>query len=260
MNLNSVNFDTHYAAIYRAKSDFLKPVSELDEVSLSDLVGIEEQKAALMANTQRFLKGRGFHHALLWGARGTGKSSLIKAVFNALKEQGLRLVQLDKADLHALPELIDELRGLKHHFIVFCDDFSFENGDESYKFLKPLLEGGIEKAPANIVLYASSNRRHLLAELDSDNDGAFAARGELHPGDIKEERLSLSDRFGLWLGFYQEGLQDYLKIVDFYFKDTAIFKKDKELLHAKARAFAALRASRSGRTAKQFFVEFSQNL
>ncbi len=251
-----MQWDSTYAAIYRAKKDELKAVRELDEVNLSELMGIESQKQALLANTRRFLKGKSFHHALLWGARGTGKSSLIKAVFNELKEQGLRLVQLDKSDLNALPEIIDELRELPFKFIIFCDDLSFEKGDEAYKFLKPLLEGSIEKTPANIVLYATSNRRHLLAEFQSDNENAHIENGELHLGDLKEEKLSLSDRFGLWLSFYQESLEDYLKIVDFYFKDSEIFKKDKQALHAKAREFAMLRANHSKRTAKQFYLSY----
>lgn len=242
-----------YAAIYRAKKDILKAVAELDEVSLGELIGIESQKEALLANTQRFLEGKSFHHALLWGARGTGKSSLIKAVFNEFKEQNLRLVQIDKADLHALPEIIDELRELRFKFIIFCDDLNFEKGDEAYKFLKPLLEGSIEKTPANIVLYATSNRRHLLAEFESDNENARVVEGELHLGDVKEEKLSLSDRFGLWLSFYTENLQHYLKVVDFYFKD---FKGDIKILHAKAKEFASFRASRSARTAKQFYLSF----
>ncbi|TQR60782.1 ATP-binding protein [Campylobacter troglodytis] len=255
-----MSFEKHYAAVYRAKRGGLKYLSELDEVRLKDLVGIEEQKEALMLNTERFLNGKSFHHALLWGARGTGKSSLIKAVFNELKEQNLRIVQLDKSDLSALPEIIDELRELAFKFIIFCDDFSFEEGDLSYKFLKPLLEGGIERPPSNIVLYLSSNRRHLLAEFQRDNEGVSVDEGELHLGDLKEEKLSLSDRFGLWLGFYQESLEDYLKIVDFYFKDSEIFKKDKEALHTRAKHFALLRASRSGRVAKQFYLSFKDGL
>lgn len=248
-----MQWDSTFAAIYRAKKDILKPVSELDEVNLGELIGIESQKEALLANTQRFLEGKGFHHALLWGARGTGKSSLIKAVFNELKERNLRLVQIDKADLNALPDIIDELRELPFKFIVFCDDLSFERGDEAYKFLKPLLEGSIEKTPANIVLYATSNRRHLLAEFESDNENARVENGELHLGDLKEEKLSLSDRFGLWLSFYTQNLEHYLRVVDFYFKD---FGGDKELLHAKAREFAILRTSRSARTARQFYLTF----
>ena len=252
-----MDFTNTYAAIYRAKKDILKPVNELDEVNLSDLIGIESQKEALLLNTKRFLANKSFHHALLWGSRGTGKSSLIKAVFNELKMQGLRLIQIDKQDLNALVDIIDELRELPFKFIIFCDDLSFEKDDDSYKFLKPLLEGSIEKTPANIALYATSNRRHLLAEYESDNENAHIENGELHLGDVKEEKLSLSDRFGLWLSFYTENLEHYLKIVDFYFKD---FRGDKELLHAKAKEFASFRASRSARTAKQFYLSFKDEL
>lgn len=252
-----MDFNKTYAAIYRARKDVLKAVVELDEVKLSDLIGIESQKEALMANTLRFIQNKSFHHALLWGSRGTGKSSLIKAVFNELKEQNLRLVQIDKHDLNALADIIDELRCLAFKFIIFCDDLSFEKNDESYKFLKPLLEGSIEKVPQNIVLYATSNRRHILAEYESDNEDAHILNDELHLGDVKEEKLSLSDRFGLWLSFYQENLEHYLKIVDFYFKD---FQGDKSLLHSKAKQFASFRASRSPRTAKQFYLSFKDSL
>lgn len=252
-----MDFNKTYAAIYRARKDILKAVVELDEVKLGDLIGIQSQKEALLANTVRFIQNKSFHHALLWGSRGTGKSSLIKAVFNELKEQNLRLVQIDKHDLSALADIIDELRCLAFKFIIFCDDLSFEKNDESYKFLKPLLEGSIEKVPQNIVLYATSNRRHLLAEYESDNEDAHIINDELHLGDVKEEKLSLSDRFGLWLSFYQENLEHYLQIVDFYFKD---YKGDKSLLHSKAKQFASLRASRSPRTAKQFYLSFKDSL
>lgn len=252
-----MDFNKTYAAIYRARKDILKAVVELDEVKLSDLIGIQSQKEALLANTVRFIQNKSFHHALLWGSRGTGKSSLIKAVFNELKEQNLRLVQIDKHDLSALADIIDELRCLAFKFIIFCDDLSFEKNDESYKFLKPLLEGSIEKVPQNIVLYATSNRRHLLAEYESDNEDAHIINDELHLGDVKEEKLSLSDRFGLWLSFYQENLEHYLQIVDFYFKD---YQGDKSLLHSKAKQFASLRASRSPRTAKQFYLSFKDSL
>lgn len=251
-----MDFKQDYAAIYRARKDILKPVVELDEVRLSHLLGIESQKEALLANTLRFIQNKSFHHALLWGSRGMGKSSLIKAVFNELKEQNLRLVQIDKQDLNALAEIIDELRLLPFKFIIFCDDLSFENNDESYKFLKPLLEGSIEKTPSNIVLYATSNRRHLLAEYESDNENAQIVGNELHLGDVKEEKLSLSDRFGLWLSFYPQNLEHYLSLVDFYFKD---YQGDKSLLHAKAKQFANLRASHSPRTAKQFYLSFKEN-
>ncbi|EAI4544907.1 ATP-binding protein, partial [Campylobacter coli] len=192
-----------------------------------------------------------------WGAKGTGKSSLIKAIFNEFKDKGLRLVELAKDDLFALVDIIDELREQPFKFILFCDDFSFEKNDDSYKFLKPLLEGSIEAPPQNIIIYASSNRRHLLSESMSDNQGVQVAHTELHASDAAEERLSLSDRFGLWLSFYQGNLNEYLKLVDFYFKDI---KCDKELLHKKAKEFANLRASRSGRTAKQFYLAFKESI
>ena len=252
-----MDWSTTYAAIYRARKDRLKPVFELDTISLKELVGLESQKQALMDNTLNFIQEKGANHALLWGAKGTGKSSLIKAVFNEFKEQGLRLVELAKDDLFALCDIIDELRNEPYKFILFCDDFSFEENDTSYKFLKPLLDGSIEKAPKNILIYASSNRRHLLKENLEDNQNIQIIHGELHLSDAAEEKLSLSDRFGLWLSFYQGNLEEYLKIVDFYFQNEEL---DRELLHAKAKEFANLRASRGARTAKQFYLAFKENL
>lgn len=252
-----IDWDKTYAAIYRSRKDYLKPIIDLDNISLNDLLGMEEQKNALYQNTLNFIHGKGANHALLWGAKGTGKSSLIKAIFNEFKDKGLRLVELAKDDLFALVDIIDELREQPFKFILFCDDFSFEKNDDSYKFLKPLLEGSIEAPPQNIIIYASSNRRHLLSESMSDNQGVQVAHTELHASDAAEERLSLSDRFGLWLSFYQGNLNEYLKLVDFYFKDI---KCDKELLHKKAKEFANLRASRSGRTAKQFYLAFKESI
>ncbi|EKR6831865.1 TPA: ATP-binding protein [Campylobacter jejuni] len=250
-----MDWNKTYAAIYRARKDYLKPIFEIDPIALKDLVGMESQKKALYENTLNFIQDKGANHALLWGSKGTGKSSLIKAIFNEFKEQGLRLVELNK-DLFALADIIDEIRLENFKFILFCDDFSFEKGDDSYKFLKPLLEGSIEKAPNNVIIYASSNRRHLLSESITDNLDTQITHTELHLSDAAEERLSLSDRFGLWLSFYQGNLEEYLKMIDFYFKD---YSCDKELLHAKAKEFATLRASRSGRTAKQFYLAFKEN-
>ncbi|NGY11414.1 ATP-binding protein [Campylobacter sp. CFSAN093262] len=252
-----MDWDKTYAAIYRSRKDYLKPIIDLDNISLNDLLGMEEQKNVLYQNTLNFIHNKGANHALLWGTKGTGKSSLIKAIFNEFKDKGLRLVELAKDDLFALVDIIDELREQPFKFILFCDDFSFEKNDDSYKFLKPLLEGSIEAPPQNIIIYASSNRRHLLSESMSDNQGVQVAHAELHASDAAEERLSLSDRFGLWLSFYQGNLNEYLKLVDFYFKDI---KCDKELLHKKAKEFANLRASRSGRTAKQFYLAFKESI
>lgn len=252
-----IDWDKTYAAIYRSRKDYLKPIIDLDNIGLNDLLGMEEQKNVLYQNTLNFIHNKGANHALLWGTKGTGKSSLIKAIFNEFKDKGLRLVELAKDDLFALVDIIDELREQPFKFILFCDDFSFEKNDDSYKFLKPLLEGSIEAPPQNIIIYASSNRRHLLSESMSDNQGVQVAHTELHASDAAEERLSLSDRFGLWLSFYQGNLNEYLKLVDFYFKDI---KCDKELLHKKAKEFANLRASRSGRTAKQFYLAFKESI
>lgn len=252
-----IDWDKTYAAIYRSRKDYLKPIIDLDNISLNDLLGMEEQKNVLYQNTLNFIHNKGANHALLWGVKGTGKSSLIKAIFNEFKDKGLRLVELAKDDLFALVDIIDELREQPFKFILFCDDFSFEKNDDSYKFLKPLLEGSIEAPPQNIIIYASSNRRHLLSESMSDNQGVQVTHTELHASDAAEERLSLSDRFGLWLSFYQGNLNEYLKLVDFYFKDI---KCDKELLHKKAKEFANLRASRSGRTAKQFYLAFKESI
>ncbi|HED6767123.1 TPA: ATP-binding protein [Campylobacter coli] len=252
-----MDWDKTYAAIYRSRKDYLKPIIDLDNISLNDLLGMEEQKNVLYQNTLNFIHNKGANHALLWGTKGTGKSSLIKAIFNEFKDKGLRLVELAKDDLFALVDIIDELREQPFKFILFCDDFSFEKNDDSYKFLKPLLEGSIEAPLQNIIIYASSNRRHLLSESMSDNQGVQVAHTELHASDAAEERLSLSDRFGLWLSFYQGNLNEYLKLVDFYFKDI---KCDKELLHKKAKEFANLRASRSGRTAKQFYLAFKESI
>lgn len=252
-----MDWQRYEAAIFRARKENLKPVEEIDEIYFKDLLGLDKQKEALYQNTLNFIEGKEAHHSLLWGAKGCGKSSLVRAVFCELKDKNLRLVELCKDDLSFLVDLIDELRKEKYKFIIFCDDLSFEENDNSYKFLKPLLDGSIEKIPSNILFYASSNRRHLLKEKQSDNDDVSFSNEDLHLGDSIDEKLSLSDRFGLWISFYQGNFDEYLNIVDFYFKD---FKGDKKELHAKAKEFSMLRASRSGRTAKQFFIAFKDIL
>lgn len=252
-----MDWQRYEAAIFRARKENLKPVEEIDEIYFKDLLGLDKQKEALYQNTLNFIEGKGAHHVLLWGAKGCGKSSLVRAVFCELKDKNLRLVELCKDDLSFLVDLIDELRKESYNFIIFCDDLSFEENDNSYKFLKPLLDGSIEKIPSNILFYASSNRRHLLKEKQSDNDDVSFSNEDLHLGDSIDEKLSLSDRFGLWISFYQGNFDEYLNIVDFYFKD---FKGDKKELHAKAKEFSMLRASRSARTAKQFYISFKDVL
>ena len=249
-----IDWHQTHAAIWRPRQAYLRPVQQLDPVQLSQLLGIERQKQQLVDNTRRFLDGKPANNALLWGARGTGKSSLIKALLNAFHAQGLRVIQVDKRDLMDLPEIVDEIRDLAFRFIVFCDDLSFTADDHSYQALKTLLEGSIELPPQNVLLYATSNRRHLLPETRNDNlDSHVDADGELHYGDAIEEKISLSDRFGLWLSFYAPPRATYLAIVDEYFPAYA---GDRQYLHQQALAFAQSRAAKSGRTARQFFQSF----
>lgn len=251
-----IDWQTTYAAIYRAKKEALKPVKYLDEISLNDLVGIEQQKEQIVQNTTRFLNNLPSNNVLLWGARGTGKSSLIKAILNKYKYESLRLIEIHRDDLDDLIEIVDEIRELPYKFIIFCDDLSFEEGEKGYKGLKSILEGSIEKTPENIKIYATSNRRHLITEYHSDNVGTkLGDNGEIHYSDTIEEKISLSDRFGLWLGFYHGNQQEYLSVVDSYFKN---YEGNKEELHKKALQFAQRRASKSARTAKQFFNTISQ--
>lgn len=249
-----IDWGTTYAAIWRSRKEYLRPVEQIDPVDLKTLVGVDIQKEKMQRNTLRFLQGKPANNALLWGARGTGKSSLIKALLNDYKQQGLRLIQVDKDDLVDLPEIVDNTRELKYRFIIFCDDISFEAGDSSYKALKSTIDGSIEMPPENVLIYATSNRRHLLPEEMRDNLGARLIGNEIHHGDAVEEKISLSERFGLWISFYQIDMPMFLNIVDSYFPD---YQGDKAGLHEAAQQFSMERASKSGRTAKQFFNFYS---
>ncbi len=244
-----IDWQRIHAAVWRRMRTRLQPVTALDPVALADLIGIDAQKQALLDNLQRFTRGVPANHMLLWGARGTGKSSLVKAAFNALRDQGLRLVQLDQEDLPYLPEIVDDLRVAAYRFIVFCDDLSFDAPDLSYKALKTLLEGTIEQPPANVLFVATSNRRHLLPEYMQENLEAQQRNGEIHPGESVEEKHSLADRFGLWLSFYALSQDEYLAIVDHVFADSSL---PRQSLHRDALRFALARGVRSGRTARQF--------
>ena len=251
----SIDWEKRAAAVWRSHKNKLREVKAIDPIALDDLVGIDRQKAELVENTERFLAGRPANHALLWGARGTGKSSLIKAILNGYQGQGLRLIEVFKQDLLNLPYIVDEIRELSQRFIVYCDDFSFEANEHSYVGLKTILEGSIEQPPENVLLYVTSNRRHLVPEYRQDDQETRVVDGELHYSDTVEEKISLSDRFGLWLSFYQPNLEGYLEIVDSYFPDYA---GDRQTLHEAARIFSMTRGgSRSGRTAKQFFNHYS---
>jgi len=249
-----IDWNLTYAAIWRQRKEYLRPVLQIDPIQLDDLFGIDVQKEQMIQNTERFLAGKPANNALLWGARGTGKSSLIKALLNAYKSKDIRMIEVDKQDLVYLPEIVDEIRELSQRFILYCDDLSFEANDSHYKSLKSVLEGSIELPPENVLVYATSNRRHLMPEQMRDNLDTRLVDGEVHYSDAVEEKTSLSDRFGLSLAFYPQQSQTYLDIVDSYFPDAPV---DREALHKAALDFAHQRASKSGRTARQFYNTFA---
>jgi predicted AAA+ superfamily ATPase len=237
------------AAVWRPQKGTLKAIRHLDSITLGDLLGIDRQKALVLENTERFLRREPANNVLLWGARGTGKSSLIKALLNHCGKDGLRVIQIDKDDLLHLLDIVDDIRERSERFIVFCDDLSFEDGERSYKALKSVLEGSIEAPPENVLIYATSNRRHLVPESMRDNVNSKVHETEIHYQDGIEERISLSDRFGLWLSFYPINQEQYLAMVDRLFGDVS----DPAALHGAAIRFATAKGGRSGRTARQFF-------
>jgi predicted AAA+ superfamily ATPase len=242
------------AALWRARSQSLKAVTQLDAVTLDDLTGIDRQKRMLVENTEQHLRGEGGNHVLLWGSRGTGKSTLMRALINAYGDQGLRVLQIEKEDLADLPYLVDDLRELPYRFVVFCDDLSFEEGEYQYKALKTVIDGSIELPPENVRVYATSNRRHLVTEKQSDNSPTAVTEREIHYGDVVEEKLSLADRFGLWLSFYPISIQQYLDVIQ--------FKLGRELTTVETRQatlYARNRASHSARTAQQFIKQMTDN-
>jgi len=248
--MSNIDWNKVCAAVWRSRKETLHPIVHIDPIKLEELLAIELQKQLLVNNTERFLNCEPANNALLWGAKGTGKSSLVKAILNHFKNDGLRIIEVDKEDLIYLPEIVDGIRDLHFRFIIYCDDLSFDNDERIYKHLKSVVEGSIEQPPDNILLYATSNRRHLMPEFMQDNLQTQLINGEIHYSDTVEENTSLADRFGLWISFYPISMQQYLEIVDFYFQD---FSGDRAELHSAAKRFALARGSKSGRTAKQFF-------
>lgn len=228
----------------------LRAISRLDPIRLEDLWFLDRQREALAENTRQFLAGLPANHALLWGGKGTGKSSLVKALLNAHADQGLRLLELDKGDLANLPVILEALPSAPWRFLLFCDDLSFEQGESGYKELKSLLDGSVGMAPDNVLIYATSNRRHLLPEYLSENQASQVVDDELHHGEAVEEKISLSERFGLWLSFHPFNQNQYLRIVDHWCEQFGMAGDDDA--HRQAVRWALARGSRSGRVAMQF--------
>lgn len=246
------------APAYRwRRPGLLRPVHTPHPVRLDDLLGIEPQKAELERNTRQFVHGVPANNALLWGSRGTGKSSLIKALLTRYAAEGLRLVEVDKQDLIDLPDIVEPLRPRPERFVVFCDDLSFEADDPSYKALKAVLDGSVAAAPDNVLIYATSNRRHLLPEYMSENEQARVVDGEIHQGEAVEEKISLSERFGLWISFYPFDQDRYLAIVERYLSAMGVAAQKYPEARQPALRWALARGSRSGRVALQFARDYA---
>ncbi|NHZ88134.1 DUF815 domain-containing protein [Massilia sp. CCM 8733] len=241
--------------------NYLQPVQHAATIALSDLHNVGPQKQQIERNTRQFVQGRPANNVLLTGARGTGKSSLIKACLNEFAADGLRLIEVDKADLAELPDIVDLVAGRPERFIIFCDDLSFEEGEAGYKALKVALDGSIAAQSDNVLIYATSNRRHLLPEKTSDNASyKHGADGDLHPGETVEERISLSERFGLWLSFYPFKQDDYLDIAAHWLASFGCSAQQIEAARPEALQWALLRGSRSGRVAWQFARDYAGRL
>jgi uncharacterized protein len=231
----------------------LHPVRHIAPIALSDLHNISPQKQQIEQNSRQFVAGKPANNVLLTGARGTGKSSLIKACLNQFAVDGLRLIEVDKSDLADLPDIVDIVGGRPERFIIFCDDLSFEEGESGYKALKVALDGSVAAQSDNVVIYATSNRRHLMPERMSDNASyTHAEDGDLHPGETVEEKISLSERFGLWISFYPFRQDDYLDIVGHWLRSFGCDTAQVEAARADALRWALQRGSRSGRVAWQF--------
>jgi len=242
----------------RGQVGVLEPVHQVARIRLADLKEIEPQKERLVRNTEQFVAGRMANNVLLTGARGTGKSSLIKACLNEYAPRGLRLVEIDKADLVDLPDLIALVAGRPERFVVFCDDLSFDEGEPGYKALKSVLDGSVAEAGDNLLIYATSNRRHLLPENMKENlSYQHTEDGEVHPGEVVEEKISLSERFGLWISFYPFSQPEYLAIVAQWLRAFGLPEAAVAAARAESLVWALERGSRSGRVAQQFARDYS---
>ncbi len=252
------DFDAAEAFVWQADEKYLQPVPKVNRVAMPLLKGIDLVRDLLVENTERFARGLPANNALLWGARGMGKSSLVKAAHadtNAKVGGTLKLIEIHREDIDSLPELMNLTRRSSCRFIVFCDDLSFDSEDTSYKSLKAALEGGVEGRPDNLIFYATSNRRHLMPRDMIDNERSTA----INPGEAVEEKVSLSDRFGLWLGFHRCSQEDYLDMV-YGYADHFGLVLDRDKMRAEALEWATTRGARSGRTAWQYVQDLAGRL
>jgi predicted AAA+ superfamily ATPase len=237
----------------------LAPVRHVSSIALDDLHEIDEQKAKIQRNTEQFVRGLPANNVLLTGARGTGKSSLIKACLNTYADRGLRLIEIDKDDVVDLPDIVELVSERAEKFIVFCDDLSFEDGESGYKALKSILDGSVAAATPNVLIYATSNRRHLLPEYMRENlTYTHTADGEVHPGEVVEEKISLSERFGLWVSFYPFSQDEYLTIVAQWLRHYGVPQAEIEAAQPQALLWSLEHGgSRSGRVAYQFARDYA---
>jgi uncharacterized protein len=237
---------------------YLQAIHHIATISAEDLQHISPQKESVLQNTHQFIQGLPANHVLLTGARGTGKSSLIRACLTTFSDRGLRLIEVDKHDLVDLADIVDIIAARPERFIIFCDDLSFETNETEYKTLKVVLDGSIARQTQNVLIYATSNRRHLMPETMKDNlSYHYSDDGELHPGEVVEEKISLSERFGLWLHFYSFDQDEYLAIVNHWLHYFGLTPTTIESARADALRFALQRGSRSGRVARQFAQDYA---
>ena len=259
--LGAPDWHASIAFRYRKRSNghgTLEPVRQVAQMRLADLQEIDGQKGKIQRNTLQFVQGFPANNVLLTGARGTGKSSLVKACLNEYATQGLRLIEVDKADLVDLPDIVDVVADRPERFIVFCDDLSFEDGDAGYKALKSILDGSVSAAGQNVLIVATSNRRHLLPEYMKENlTYTHTPEGEVHPGEVVEEKISLSERFGLWVSFYPFSQDEYLTIVAQWLASFGVSPAEIERARPQSLVWALERGSRSGRVAYQFARDYA---
>ena len=262
--LHAPDWRASIAFRYRKRSNghgVLEPVKHVATLSLDDLKEIDVQKEKIQRNTLQFINGLPANNVLLTGSRGTGKSSLIKACLQTYAPNGLRLIEVDKQDMVDLPDIIDVVASRPEKFIIFCDDLSFEEGEPGYKALKSILDGTVAAATPNVLIYATSNRRHLLPEYMKDNlSYSHTSDGEVHPGEVIEEKISLSERFGLWISFYPFSQEAYLLIVDQWLSSLGVPRDLIAKARPEALVWALERGSRSGRVAFQFAQDFAGRL